>query len=160
MHLSAGAFSLTIETLHRGLSNDAEQSSPTLVIMTPTAAQDVWPVTIIPSIQRQTSSLSVHLKIELLCGFTTHLPPQGIPQHTQSYQDSVPMSFVGHSSAPVVKSGDSGSIVLHTPSGDWLGLLFGSTGTGAALFAPIDVILRDIEIVTGCKVLEPTSTPN
>ena len=36
------------------------------------------------------------------------------------------MSFVAHSGAAVGK-GDSGSIVLHVPSGDWLGLLFGET---------------------------------
>ncbi|KAF2439730.1 hypothetical protein P171DRAFT_395639 [Karstenula rhodostoma CBS 690.94] len=70
------------------------------------------------------------------------------------------MSFVGHTSAPVVKSGDSGSAVLHAPSGDWIGLLFGSTSTGAALFTPIDLVLRDIETVSGLNVVEPAFNPN
>ncbi|KAK7192293.1 hypothetical protein PSPO01_01865 [Paraphaeosphaeria sporulosa] len=69
-------------------------------------------------------------------------------------------SFVGHTPGPVVESGDAGSLVLHAPSGDWLGLLFGSTNTGAALFTPIDLVLRDIQTVTGYEVLEPTFNPN
>ncbi|OAG03220.1 uncharacterized protein CC84DRAFT_963526 [Paraphaeosphaeria sporulosa] len=69
-------------------------------------------------------------------------------------------SFVGHTHGPVVKSGDSGSLVLHAPSGDWLGLLFGSTNTGAGLFTPIDLVLRDIQTVTGYDVLEPAFNPN
>lgn len=64
------------------------------------------------------------------------------------------MSFVAHSGAAVEK-GDSGSIVLHAPSGDWLGLLFGETSTKSALFTPIDLVFRDIEKVTGQKVIEP-----
>jgi hypothetical protein len=55
----------------------------------------------------------------------------------------------------VVEKGDSGSIVLHVPSGHWLGLLFGETSTKAALFTPIELVLRDIEEVTGHKVVEP-----
>lgn len=64
------------------------------------------------------------------------------------------MSFIAPRSV-VVENGDSGSIVLHAPSGDWLGLLFGETKTNAALFTPIDLVFRDIEKVTGYKVIEP-----
>lgn len=64
------------------------------------------------------------------------------------------MSFVGHKGAAVDK-GDSGSIVLHIPSGDWLSLVFGWSGANTALFAPIDLVFRDIEKATGHKVIEP-----
>jgi hypothetical protein len=64
------------------------------------------------------------------------------------------MSFTSPEGA-AVGTGDSGSIVLHTPSGHWLGLLFGEISTRAALFTPIDLVLRDIEEVTGHKVVEP-----
>ncbi|KAH6644204.1 hypothetical protein C7974DRAFT_16474 [Boeremia exigua] len=64
------------------------------------------------------------------------------------------MSFVAHGGA-AVGLGDSGSIVLHAPSGEWLGLLFGETRAKAALFTPIDLIFRDIEKVTELKVVEP-----
>jgi hypothetical protein len=64
------------------------------------------------------------------------------------------MSFYSPKGAAVEK-GDSGSIVLHVPSGHWLGLLFGETSTKGALFTPIDLVLRDIEEVTGHKVVEP-----
>jgi hypothetical protein len=69
------------------------------------------------------------------------------------------MSFVAHSGAAVGK-GDSGSIVLHAPSGDWLGLIFGETRTKTALFTPIDLVFRDIEKVTGHKVVEPVFNYN
>ncbi|KAF2128006.1 hypothetical protein P153DRAFT_46479 [Dothidotthia symphoricarpi CBS 119687] len=69
------------------------------------------------------------------------------------------MSFVAHKGTAVGK-GDSGSIVLHAPSGDWLGLLFGETKTEAALFTPIDLVFRDIEKVTGHKVVEPVFNCN
>lgn len=69
------------------------------------------------------------------------------------------MGFVGYKNAQVVDSGDSGSVVQHVPSGDWLGLLFGSTIAGAALFTPIDLVLRNIESVTGLKVVEPAFNP-
>ena len=64
------------------------------------------------------------------------------------------MSFVAHSGVAVEK-GDSSSIVLHAPSGDWLGLLFGETSAKSALLTPIDLVFRDIEKVTGHKVVEP-----
>ncbi|KAJ4989089.1 hypothetical protein SVAN01_05351 [Stagonosporopsis vannaccii] len=64
------------------------------------------------------------------------------------------LSFVAHSGAAVGR-GDSGSIILHAPTGDWLGLLFGKTRTNAALFTPIDLVFRDIKNVTGQEVVEP-----
>ncbi|KAH8702832.1 hypothetical protein GQ44DRAFT_783603 [Phaeosphaeriaceae sp. PMI808] len=71
------------------------------------------------------------------------------------------MSFVSHRPIDVaVSDGDFGSIVLHAPSGDWLGLLFGETSSRAALFSPIDVVFRDIEKVTGHKVVDPIFNSN
>lgn len=67
------------------------------------------------------------------------------------------MSVVAHSGTAVAR-GDSGSIVLHAPTGDWLGLLFGETKTKAALITPIDLVFRDIKIVTGFNVVEPIFT--
>jgi hypothetical protein len=57
-------------------------------------------------------------------------------------------------------SNDSGSIVLHAPSGKWLGPLFGQTYISAALFTPIDMVLCDIEELTGLDVVEPVFKPS
>lgn len=70
------------------------------------------------------------------------------------------MCFVDAKSRAVVDSGDSGSVVLHAPSGDWLGLIFGMTNTGAALFTPIDIVFRDIQNITGFEVIEPAFNPD
>lgn len=82
---------LTMEILRRGLSNDAEQCSPTLVITSPTAAEDVWTNTILPSIHRHINALSPGLGVELLCGSMIHLSSGGIPQDIKLYQNRVPM---------------------------------------------------------------------
>ena len=52
-------------------------------------------------------------------------------------------------------SGDSGSILLHQESGAHLGLLFGISSSGNALFIPMGLVIQDIERVTGKKVVEP-----
>lgn len=64
----------------------------------------------------------------------------------------------GTRNIPFVDSGDSGSILLHDTSGTWLGLLFGTLSEKTALMMPIDLVLRDIERVTGAKVVEPSWT--
>lgn len=56
---------------------------------------------------------------------------------------------------PIVQPGDSGSVCIHDPSHAWLGLLFGETACGSALMMSMDVVFRDIENVTRCKVTEP-----
>ncbi|KAF9694672.1 hypothetical protein EKO04_007343 [Ascochyta lentis] len=69
------------------------------------------------------------------------------------------LSMIAHHGA-AVSLGDSGSVVLHAPSGDWLGLLFGETRTKAALITPIDLVFRDIKDITGLDVVEPVFNPN
>jgi hypothetical protein len=54
-----------------------------------------------------------------------------------------------------VDSGDSGSVVVHDGTGTWLGLLFGESATGSGLMLPMDLIVKDIENVTGLVVIEP-----
>jgi hypothetical protein len=54
-----------------------------------------------------------------------------------------------------VDSGDSGSVVVHDGTGTWLGLLFGESATGSGLMLPMDLIIKDIENVTGLVVIEP-----
>lgn len=54
------------------------------------------------------------------------------------------------------RGGDSGSISLLADSGVWVGLTFASTALGGGIMIPIDVILHDIEAVTGQKILEPS----
>lgn len=56
------------------------------------------------------------------------------------------------------KDGDSGSIVMEMETGRWLGLLFGQNEMHDSLMIPIDVVLRDIEMVTGLTVVEPRFT--
>jgi hypothetical protein len=55
--------------------------------------------------------------------------------------------------------GDLGSIIQHTHSREWLGLLCGQTMAQCALFTPIDMVFRDIENVTGLEVVEPYLAP-
>jgi len=68
------------------------------------------------------------------------------------------MSFVAYEGS-AVERGDCGSILMHTPSGDWLGLIFGESMANTALFTPIDLVLQDIEKVTGREVIEPVFRP-
>ena len=57
---------------------------------------------------------------------------------------------------------DSGSIVLDAEPGSpargtWVGLLFAANlGYGIGYFIPMEVVLKDISLVTGCDVIEPT----
>lgn len=43
--------------------------------------------------------------------------------------------------------------------GTWVGILLGATVDGHGLMIPIDLVIRDIEHVTGQKVIEPTFEP-
>lgn len=55
-----------------------------------------------------------------------------------------------------VETGDSGSVLLHDPSGTWLGLCFGRTGAGNGMFMPIDHVWQDIKLVTGREISIPS----
>ncbi|KZM28701.1 uncharacterized protein EKO05_0009896 [Ascochyta rabiei] len=57
-----------------------------------------------------------------------------------------------------MEPGDSGSILLHPDSGAWLGLLFGTTGSGHGMFIAIDRIFQDIKAITGQEVTAPSFT--
>lgn len=57
-----------------------------------------------------------------------------------------------------VFKGDSGSIAIHDGSGAWLGLIFGVSQGGEGLMIPMDLIMKDIERVTGAEVIEPKYT--
>jgi hypothetical protein len=54
-----------------------------------------------------------------------------------------------------VDSGDFGSIIVHDPTGTWLGLLFGESAASSGLMIPITMVINDIENVTGSTVVEP-----
>lgn len=51
---------------------------------------------------------------------------------------------------------DCGSLALREDTGEWLGLFFGRTSMGSALMTPIEAVIRDIEKVTGQRVVEPS----
>jgi hypothetical protein len=51
--------------------------------------------------------------------------------------------------------GDSGSIILHAGSGTQLGLVFGTSSSGNALYIPLDPVFQDIFRVTSKKVKDP-----
>ncbi|KKY17668.1 hypothetical protein UCDDS831_g06259 [Diplodia seriata] len=54
------------------------------------------------------------------------------------------------------EGGDSGSWVFDTETGAWIGVLFGGPlYEEYAYITPVDIILRDVEDVTGKKVVEP-----
>jgi hypothetical protein len=57
---------------------------------------------------------------------------------------------------PFVEPGDSGSILVHDPSGTQLGLIFGVTEGGEGIFIPMDLVHQDIRRVTGKDVVEPS----
>ncbi|KAF2243559.1 hypothetical protein BU26DRAFT_510057 [Trematosphaeria pertusa] len=66
---------------------------------------------------------------------------------------------IGLYTSEVSLGGDSGSVVLMDEKDNvarWVGLLFGSNAAGLAYMAPIDVVMEDIEAVTGWTVVEPT----
>ncbi|RMZ71413.1 zinc finger protein [Pyrenophora seminiperda CCB06] len=54
-----------------------------------------------------------------------------------------------------IKSGDSGSILVHEESGTQLGLLFGVTCGGQGMFMPLDLVFQDIKNITGKSVIDP-----
>ena len=54
-----------------------------------------------------------------------------------------------------IEGGDSGSVLLHDPSGTWLGLCFGQIGAGNGLVMAIDRVFEDIKIITGTEVKSP-----
>ena len=54
-------------------------------------------------------------------------------------------------------SGDSGSIILNSRTTSQLGLMFGNDlYTGFDYFTPFDLVIQDIENITGGKVVKPT----
>ncbi|PVI07226.1 hypothetical protein DM02DRAFT_666961 [Periconia macrospinosa] len=77
--------------------------------------------------------------------------------NTSNQGTAVEVQFKGgeKNSTCFIASGDLGSVVLHKKTGKWLGLIFGSTAEGEGLMTPIDLVIRDIEFVTGKKVVEP-----
>jgi hypothetical protein len=64
-------------------------------------------------------------------------------------------SIVKRGKSAFVDSGDSGSVVVHDGTGIWLGLLFGENASGSGLMLPMDLILKDIQNVTGLDITEP-----
>lgn len=54
-----------------------------------------------------------------------------------------------------IKPRSCGSLALRADTGEWLGLFFGRTSLGSALMTPIEAVIRDIEKVTGQRVVEP-----
>lgn len=65
-------------------------------------------------------------------------------------------SIIKRGKRDFVDAGDSGSIVVHDPSGTWLGLLFGESGASSGLMVPMNIIFDDIKLVTGSAVVAPT----
>lgn len=64
-------------------------------------------------------------------------------------------SVISRGKGKFVIKGDSGSIIVHDPSGVWLGLLFGESATGTGLMLPMDLVFNDIKKVTGFTVVKP-----
>lgn len=55
--------------------------------------------------------------------------------------------------------GDAGCVIQHEKTGRWLGLGIGCTVEGQGLMTPIDLVLKDIQKVTGQEVVEPIYEP-
>jgi hypothetical protein len=63
----------TVEVLHRGLVNDRAQCPVTVVIASPTAANDIWVRDILPDIRGRFQALPPLVEVELLCGSWEYL---------------------------------------------------------------------------------------
>jgi hypothetical protein len=75
--------------------------------------------------------------------------------HLDNSTVGVCYSIIRRGKSDFVDSGDSGSVVVHDDTGTWLGLLFGENASGSGLMLPMDLILKDIQNVTGLAVTEP-----
>jgi hypothetical protein len=75
--------------------------------------------------------------------------------HLDNSTVGVCYSIISREKSDFVDSGDSGSVVVHDDTGTWLGLLFGQSSSGSGLMLPMDLILKDIQNVTGLTVTEP-----
>ena len=66
-------------------------------------------------------------------------------------------AWVVHNSFGMGKFCDSGSIILNSRTTSQLGLMFGNDlYTGFGYFTPFDLVIRDIENITGGRVVKPT----
>ena len=62
---------LSVDILHRGLIDDRQECSPTIVITTPTARDPKWFDIVVPSMMADIAKRAPDFGIELLCGMTT-----------------------------------------------------------------------------------------
>ncbi|KAI4961865.1 hypothetical protein J4E86_000894 [Alternaria arbusti] len=61
---------LSVEILHRGLIDDRQECSPTIVVTTPTARDPKWFDIVVPSIVAEIAKRAPEFGIEILCGRT------------------------------------------------------------------------------------------
>ncbi|KAI4934340.1 hypothetical protein J4E85_002196 [Alternaria conjuncta] len=61
---------LSVEILHRGLIDDRQECSPTIVITTPTARNPKWFEIVVPSMMAEIAKRAPEFGIEILCGKT------------------------------------------------------------------------------------------
>ncbi|KAH6882796.1 hypothetical protein BKA58DRAFT_351961 [Alternaria rosae] len=61
---------LSVEVLRRGLIDDRQKCSPTIVITTPTARDSKWFENVVPSIKAEIADAAPDFDIEILCGVT------------------------------------------------------------------------------------------
>lgn len=92
---------ITLEMLLRGVHEDAARCVPTIVVTSPTAANDVWWDIILPNIRTAFDNLYAPLSIELLCGKSVYKASRDISPTFKEYDTQVRMgSSIGqqHSS--------------------------------------------------------------
>lgn len=75
--------------------------------------------------------------------------------HLDNSTVDVCYSIISRGKSDFIDSGDSGSVVVHDDTGTWLGLLIGQSASGSGLMLPMDLILKDIQNVTGLAVTVP-----
>jgi hypothetical protein len=59
---------IDINLLHRGLEDDPKKCPVTVVIMSPTAGEDVWWDTLVPELERRVQAVLPEVEVELLYG--------------------------------------------------------------------------------------------
>lgn len=102
---------LTLEMLYRGLKGDAAHYPETIVIISPSAGDDVCANTVLPSIRKRVESLSSSLDIELLCGASLCVDSKGGMLNAQAYEQDVLMGISVGQQDLGKHSGTAGGVV-------------------------------------------------
>ncbi|KAI4672599.1 uncharacterized protein J4E78_001100 [Alternaria triticimaculans] len=102
---------LSVEILHRGLIDDRQECSPTIVITTPTARDPKWFNIVVPSMMAEIAKRAPSFGIEILCGMTM-LGPKRRKSLTDSVDGSSYVKIADMGSSLGISGDDRGCSTL------------------------------------------------